>query len=488
MKAILLMFDSLNRRFLPSYGNNWVKAPNFRRLQERSVTFDNAFIGSMPCMPARRDLHTGRYNFLHRSWGPVEPFDDSMPAILKANGVYSHLITDHYHYFEEGGCTYHTRYNSWEGVRGQEWDPWKGEVNDPEIPEVVRGLERQKNRQNWVNRKYLSDPADHYQVTTFDLGLEFMRTNATANNWFLQIESFDPHEPYVVPEQYRALYEDHYEGPVFDWPEYREVAETPEQMEHARRLYAALVSMCDAQLGRVLDLMDEQEMWNDTMLIVTTDHGFLLGEHGWWGKNRTALFNEISHIPFFAWDPRTGRQGERSDCLVQWIDIAPTVLEYFNVAIPEDMRGYSLKDVIARDQAVRDYALFGMYGGHVNITDGRFVYMRSPKDPNNQPLFEYTVMPTHIRTPFRVEELQEATLQAPFSFTKGCPLLKIPGKAQHQSLQHEFPTMLFDLSKDYRQESPIENSQIEAKLTEEMGRLMGDHDAPKEQYERLGLR
>ena len=116
----MVMFDSLNRRMLPPYGCNWVYAPNFTRLSEMSVTFDNCYVGSMPCMPARRELHTGRYNFLHRSWGPMEPFDDSMPEILKNRGIYTHLISDHAHYWEDGGCNYHTRYSSWEISRGQE--------------------------------------------------------------------------------------------------------------------------------------------------------------------------------------------------------------------------------------------------------------------------------------------------------------------------------------------------------------------------------
>ncbi|PRX61969.1 sulfatase-like protein [Cohnella sp. SGD-V74] len=67
--------------------------PAFSRLADKSVTFDNHWVGSMPCMPARRDLLTGRYNFLHRSWGPLEPFDDSLPALLRKQGVYSHLVS-----------------------------------------------------------------------------------------------------------------------------------------------------------------------------------------------------------------------------------------------------------------------------------------------------------------------------------------------------------------------------------------------------------
>ena len=109
MKAVMVMFDSLNRHMLSAYGCDWTHTPNFKRLAERSVMFNNSYVGSMPCMPARRDLHTGRYNFLHRSWGPLEPFDDSMPQMLDNAGVYTHLSTDHYHYFEDGGMTYHNR-------------------------------------------------------------------------------------------------------------------------------------------------------------------------------------------------------------------------------------------------------------------------------------------------------------------------------------------------------------------------------------------
>jgi arylsulfatase A-like enzyme len=105
MKAIMVMFDSLNRRCLPNYGCEWTHAPNFERLGQHAVTFDNCYVASMPCMPARRELHTGRYNFLHRSWGPLEPFDNSMPELLKQAGVYTHLVTDHQHYWEDGGLT-----------------------------------------------------------------------------------------------------------------------------------------------------------------------------------------------------------------------------------------------------------------------------------------------------------------------------------------------------------------------------------------------
>src|SRR3546814_12090020 len=116
------------RSALQCYGGSAIETPNFDRFSRRAVTFDRHFVGSLPCMPARREMHTGRLNFLHRSWGPLEPFDQSFAQLLGAQDVYTHLVSDHYHYWEDGGATYHNRYNTWEFVRGQEWDKWKAMV------------------------------------------------------------------------------------------------------------------------------------------------------------------------------------------------------------------------------------------------------------------------------------------------------------------------------------------------------------------------
>jgi arylsulfatase A-like enzyme len=299
MKAIMVMFDSLNRRMLPPYGCDWVYAPNFQRLAEYTVTYDNCYIASSPCMPARRELHTGRYNFLHRGWGPVEPFDDSMPRILDESGIHSHLASDHYHYWEEGGCTYHTRYTTWDLARGQEGDPWKGQLVEPALPTSPSGRSGRSWRQDWVNRGHITREEDWPQAVTFQKGLEFLDVNHAQDNWFLQIETFDPHEPFYAPQRYRDLYLYDRDDISFDWPQYRRVQETPEQVQHCRNEYAALLSMCDAYLGKVLDKMDELDLWQDTMLIVNTDHGFLLGEHGWWAKIVQPFYSELVRIPLF---------------------------------------------------------------------------------------------------------------------------------------------------------------------------------------------
>lgn len=490
MKAIMVMFDSLNRRMLPTYGSNWTKAPNFVRLQERACVFDGCFAGSMPCMPARRELHTGRYNFLHRAWGPLEPFDDSMPQILKENGVYAHLVTDHYHYWEDGGCTYHSRYSSWESVRGQEGDPWKPVLGGAKVPENRIGRNIFYTPHYYANKEYLQDyPC---VARTFDLGLEFLEKNWDKDRWFLQIEEFDPHEPFSSPEQYRELYKEDYSGPEFDWPDYKRVDESPEEVEHVRNLYAASLSMCDAQLGRVLDFMDERKLWEDTMLIVCTDHGFLLGEHGWWAKNRAPYYNEVAHTPLFIWDPRYGIRNERRQSLVQMIDFAPTLLKYFGLEIPENMIGKPLDPVLREDRAIHDTVLYGLHGAHVCCTDGEYVYMRAPVSRENQPCFNYTLMPTTNASFMTERELKTAELVAPLSFTKGMKVLKYRffGRPKGYGIgieSYDQGNMLFDQRKDEGQERPLSDAAIEERMIRKLTKAMKEHEAPKEQFDRLGL-
>ncbi len=484
MKAIMVMFDSLNRRLMQPYGCDWVHTPNFARLAARAATFENAYIGSMPCMPARRELHTGRYNFLHRSWGPLEPFDDSMPQLLDENGVHSHLVTDHQHYWEDGGATYHTRYTTHQFVRGQEGDPWQGVVGAGVVRDPNRNL--RTRLQDQVNRGFLNEEALMPQAQTFAHGIDFIRANADEDDWFLQVETFDPHEPFFTQPGWKELYPHDYDGPLFDWPPYARVSETPEQVQHMRYEYAALMSMCDHYLGTVLDVMDELQLWDDTLLIVNTDHGFHLGEHDWWAKMRMPWYNELANIPFFIWDPRSKIAGERRRSLVQNIDVPATILEYFGLDRPADMQGQPLRDAVASDAPVRAAALYGGHGGHVNVTDGRHVYMRAAEREDNQPLYNYTLMATHMRYRYPPEDLQALALAQPFTFTKGCQTMKIPVTSNLLGIP-SFETLLFDTGSDPGQLTPLQDAAAEARMSELLVDLMRANDAPDEQFERLGL-
>jgi hypothetical protein len=105
----------------------------------------------------------------------------------------------------------------------------------------------------------------------------------------------------------------------------------------------------------------------------------------------------------------------------------------------------------------------------------------------NTPLYEYTLMPTHMRHTFDVEELQTMELAEPFDFTKGCPTMKIPGRGGGWRDMHRFGDLLFDVAEDPQQEHPLDDPEVESRMIELMVKLMKDNDAPSEQYERLGV-
>lgn len=252
MKVIFVLFDSLNRGALSPYGCNTIRTPNFQRLAERSITFDNHFVGSLPCMPARRDMHSGRLNYMHRSWGPLEPFDNSFPRILSSEGIYSHIISDHFHYFEDGGTGYTNAFDSWEFIRGQENDPWVAMVEPPierlkkkfsekhydfgsiDPKKATRDrMPRQvwKRLRNALNRERVRKDDDFPTIACFNRGVDFLDTNHEAKNWFLQIEAFDPHEPFHAPQRFKDMYPSTWKGGILDWPKYEKVVESPEEIQ-----------------------------------------------------------------------------------------------------------------------------------------------------------------------------------------------------------------------------------------------------------------
>ena len=418
MRLVYILFDSLNRQALSCYGGQTIATPAFDRLAARSVVFDNHYVGSLPCMPARRDLHTGRLNFLHRPWGPLEPFDNSFPQILAEHGVYSHLITDHYHYFEDGGVGFHGRYSSWEFFRGQEKDKWQG-VAKPDIdnltntyhPLVFNGQTGPNSNLPYVlSRESITSEPQFPLVQCFESAFKFLDTNRASDDWVLHLECFDPHEPFFAAERFRDGLGTDYQRPgarlAALWP----CQPVERGGDELRATYLALVRMCDEYLGKLLDYFDAHDLWKDTALILSTDHGLLLGEHEFWGKNRPPFFNEVTHIPLFVHDPRqTGVAGQRRAALTQTTDLMPTILDLFGALTPGEVRGHSLAATITDDTPVRAACIYGQFGGAVNVTDGRYTYFRYPENSDQQ-LYHYTLMPVHMRSFFEPLELDRATL------------------------------------------------------------------------------
>ena len=271
------------------------------------------------------------------------------------------------------------------------------------------------------------------------------------------------------------------------------MSEDAAEIEELRANYAALTTMCDEYFGRILNYFDKHDMWRDTVLVATTDHGFLLGEHDWWAKNRMPFYNEIANIPLLVYHPdHADKGGQSRNCLTQTMDIMPTLLDVFDAPAPNNVEGKSLLSAVAGSPDQHEALIYGMFGGAVNITDGRYTYFRYPPDVMDQEIYEYTLMPTHQRSFFSKEEFAGAELSEPFGFTDGLRLLKLPARKTSDpkvsSMRYEdTTTALYDLKNDPGQQTPIDDPATVRRLEGMMAALMRRNEAPPEAFTRIGL-
>ncbi|WP_248924312.1 sulfatase [Paenibacillus hamazuiensis] len=499
MKAIVLLLDSVNRHYLSAYGASGISTPNIDRLAARSVVFTNHWAGSLPCMPARRDMLTGRLGFLERNWGPIEPFDQTLPEVLRNHGIYSHISTDHYHYFRVGGENYCQQFDTWDFIRGQESDPWVSRVKQGERPEHHLG---KFVPQYELNRTQFRSEEDYSSPLTIQSAIRWLDNNRDADDFLLWVEAFDPHEPFDLPDSYLQEYGDDYDGPSYYWPEYGRVNVPDGALKHIRKRYAALLTMTDRWVGRLLDALDRYGLWEDTMIVFTSDHGYMLGEHRFMAKNVMPAYNEIVRIPLMVHMPGDLHAGKRLDALTQNVDLFPTLLDHYGVDVSRcrnKLHGKSWLPLIREEVfSIRECALYGYFGKNVNVTDGEYTYFRASVHEDNSPIYLYTAMPTtighyygtdHIADPGRIE-------MGPFLSWTGFPVYKIPGdnvkmkdrtQSFHVNGEYIRQHLLFDIREDAGQSRPLRDEEAERRMTALLREALMEHDAPKEQYERLGL-
>jgi arylsulfatase A-like enzyme len=492
MKAIFIVLDTVRKDYLQAYGNDWVKTPNLSRLAKDGVVFDNHWVGSLPCMPARREFMTGRHNFLYRGWGPIEPYDDILPVELKKKGIFSHFLTDHYHYFELGGENYHTGFTTWEFFRGQEGDQWVSIIDSVALPEGYPGLPNNRMRkQNVLNRLKQQKEEEFSGPRTAQSAINWLDTNGKSDSWFLQVEIFDPHEPFYCTEKYRKMYGDKWDGPIYDWPPYEEVKDSPEAVEHIRKCYAGLLTMTDFWVGKIFDKLQDLKIWDDVLIIFTTDHGTLLAEHKYWMKSYMPLYNELVQIPLILKAPGNKNAGSRVKALTQTIDVMPTFLDFFGCPIPPHVQGVSLRKSMI--EQVREDIILGYFGMAVNITDGKYIYFRNPVQDDGGPLHAYTAMPIKgLNSWYPREKFKEMEMGRYFGHTYNLPLYKIEEEGKLPRPLEGAPSyagrhQLFDIIGDPKQNSPMQNPKLEQHFIERISAHLKQCEAPKEQFIRLGI-
>ena len=496
MNVISIVCDTLRRDHCGPYHHgkplnqcgsseqpNWVvPTPNMDRLATKGTVFDYCWCGSTPCMPARRDIYTGRYEFLERGWGPLEEEDQDLPRLisgspnqslslaLKKGHKISYLVSDHFHLWEQGAGNYHMGYSGFDFVRGCESDAYYTDPVDFFCPESERDTKTERHHRNihFIRKQ----ESDYFPAQVFTRASEWLDRNHTHENFYLHIDCFCPHEPWDPPEELVKLFDP--EGYLPGWrgnPPYAPWKDnyTERELRNIQARYAAQVVLLDRWLGKLLDAIDRNNLWEDTLVIFTSDHGTFNGDHVRVGKLQTHEFDAVGHIPLIIAHPTLGH-GERRSQLTQLVDLFPTTLAAIGKPIPEHTHGVNLLLAIeSKDAKTRNYAIAGQFGKSVTITDGKWALHQSPVS-DNQPLYWYG----HCLAKFLYYDLD---------------VFKDGKRHVRKCESWPTPTWLSDKSSDPNELVNLADSNPKKlkQMQEALKNMLLEIKAPCEQIQRLGL-
>jgi arylsulfatase A-like enzyme len=354
MNIILVMSDTFRYDNLACYGTPKAVTPRLDKFAEQAHVFHNAYLGSFPTIPNRLDIYSGRFSFIDHEWCALPHEVVTPQQILSASGYITKLIADNPHLLE-AGFHYDRGFDGFDWIRGQELDPWRTSPKEVQ----VTGDPSKYRRVNLIMKRYLRNTSwwtceeDRFVARSIHTACQWLEDNQDHDQFFLNIDHFDPHEPWDPPQRYIDIYDSDYVGEDIIYPRYDFVDEflTPNEMARIRNLYLAETSLVDHWFGVLLDKVDELGLSEDTAIIFASDHGYLFGEHGITGKSliptvdgtRTLyesirLYDELRRTPLLI---RMPGQKKRHDihALVQAPDLMPTLLEMAGLVSTETLAG-----------------------------------------------------------------------------------------------------------------------------------------------------
>ncbi len=423
--AIVLMFDSLQWNYVGAYGNTWIKTPNMDRLAREGVLFENAYIEGLPTVPCRRAMHTGRYTLPFGGWQPLSMEDTTIADLCWGRPIDTALIFDcpmyrlpKFGYTRGFDKVWFTHGHESDHMFYEEDPLYHYKVEDYFEDHVVADIIRTKGDKGIAAHMretecYLKERQhfgttedDHYVAITVKKAIEYLEQADRNKQFFLWIDSFDPHEPWDPPSVWNDFpcpYDPDYKGkdqinPV-SAEENGKLLMTEPELNHIRMLYAESITVCDKWLGELMKAMRRLGLEENTLLFMVSDHGEPLGNgehgHGIIRKCRPWPYEELVHVPFILRAPGLPA-GKRVKGFVQSCDVAPTVCDWLGIGVHPDMQGKSLLP-LARGEvnSVRDYAVCGYnkYSWALIMEDWSFIHWLQPDENNDVMMQKFFVDP-----------------------------------------------------------------------------------------------
>ena len=392
MNCILIIVDSWRQDHCGCYGNDWIQTPHLDALAAESVLFTRAYPESLPTLPVRRALHTGTRTYpfwghrVHKGdfvgapgWGPIPEEQDTVAELLAAQGYRTALFTDTYHQFKPSK-NYGRGFQEWCWIRGQENDAYRSGpvVSDEEVRRHLPAGRDEAGRMA-LYRRYLTNVAgrqseeDYFPAQVFRGGADWLFRNRDAENFFLTLDSFDPHEPWDPPESYRRLYDDSGDevADIF-WASYGPHGYTEAELKRMRGNYAGEVTLVDRWLGHFLESLRASGRLEDTVVAVVSDHGHNHGDCGLTGKQGLPLTRAVADLVMLVRMPDGEGAGIVCDKLCYNFDLTATLLGILGEEVPAQMAAArDLRPMWRGEAPGRDHVTVA-WGPEVTMIDDRW--------------------------------------------------------------------------------------------------------------------
>lgn len=380
MNIILVVFDSLRKDCIGAYGEPpWgkVQTPHLDAFARESVMITRMYPESLPTLPVRRNLYTGRRvypfddsdfrlkgDFLGApGWGPIPEEQATMAEMMSEAGYRTGLIADVYHMFKPSK-NYWRGFDQWTFLRGQETDHQRSGPR-PSQAEIDHWLPKQHQNEDNVkfvtqclmNKRDRTKEADTLVGRVMSEAGIWLEQNRDADKFFLTVESFTPHEPWIVPEYYRKMYLDK-DGQEQILSGYMQASKrlTPELLERTQANYSGLVTMCDRWFGHFMETVRVLGLLENTVVMVTTDHGHSMGDRDFMGKRGYPASPEVFDVPLIVRFPKGEQAGTTSNIFMQHHDITASILKMGGATPPEKIDGLPLLDnVMQGKKGERDH-------------------------------------------------------------------------------------------------------------------------------------
>ena len=400
---LFLITDQQRADCMSALGHHTVKTPHLDRLASRGVLFTNAFTASQPCGPSRACIDTGRYIHANRSsWNEVSLPDDeiTMGEYFSREGYRTawvgkgYYVRDHYANRSEInellaniGQAVPIDTDRWYEGPPPGWDNWAFEMGGDKS--IYSAYLREKGYQNTGAKtpdgellhplefracKYpLSIRAeDRRPAFLADRTMDFIRNAKSEERpWLLQLNWTTPHYPVVAPDPYHKMYDvslvmlnrhqdeltdGHPLHKVFRKESGGQCLDDEELCGQFRATYYAMISEVDYQVGRLMDFLEQEGIDKETIIVFSSDHGEYAGDH--WMQDKELWFDEAYRVPLIIADPSpeaNSTRGQKSEALVENIDILPTLMEATGMKVPHQIQGKSLMPMLHTGITPKDW-------------------------------------------------------------------------------------------------------------------------------------